>query len=162
MKKTIHIFFIISLAFIAIYLNKTLTYAATTSQTEIIPLENGNYLEVIISDTISTYSTSHISSSNVKNITKTKTTNYKNKDNVILWFVSIQATFSYDGSTAKCIDYSHNANSFSPSWSIKTVTSSKNGNTATAIATATYSSDIFSRNYTNSVTISCDQNGIVS
>lgn len=162
MKKIVNIFLIISLVFITTYLNKTLAYAAviTTPQTEIIFLENGDYFEITISDVASVNSISHTMNSTSKTITKTKTTKYKDKDGATLWFVSIEATFSYNGITSQCTDCSHNASSFSPSWSIKTVSSSKSGNTATAIAT--YSYNIFSRDYTSSVTISCDKNGIVS
>ena len=96
------------------------------------------------------------------NITKTKTTYMRDSSGVVLWSVSITATFTYDGTTSRCISCSPSANAPATTWSIKSISSSKSGNSATAYATATHSSPSSSKDHTQSVTISCSKNGTVS
>ena len=43
------------------------------------------------------------------NITKTKTTYMRNSSGTVLWSVSITATFTYDGTTSRCISCSPSA-----------------------------------------------------
>lgn len=139
---------------------KTITY--TVEGTSIETLDNGDYIETVISsepsllNNISALSTS-------KTITKTKTTYYKNSSGSIMWSVSIKATFTYNGSTSKCTSCSHSTTAPSKSWSIKSCTSSKSGNKATAKAIATHTdSDGSKYNITKNVTISCSPSGKVS
>ena len=94
------------------------------------------------------------------NITKTKTTYMRNSSGTVLWSVSITATFTYDGT--RCISCSPSATAPATTWSIKSISSSKNGNSATAYATATHSSPSSSKDFTQSVTISCSKNGTIS
>ncbi len=96
------------------------------------------------------------------NITKTKTTYMRDSSGTVLWSVSITATFTYDGTTSCCISCSPNASAPATTWSIKSVSSSKSGNSATAYATATHTSPSSSKDFTQSVTISCSKNGTVS
>ena len=96
------------------------------------------------------------------NITKTKTTYMRNSSGTVLWSVSITATFTYDGTTSRCISCSPSAPAPATTWSIKSISSSKNGNSATAYATATHSSPSSSKDFTQSVTISCSKNGTIS
>lgn len=135
--------------------------ASFTSSKQIYLLENGDYLETIITGTPAfSNNISYLSSS--KSITKTKTSKYKSKNGLTLWSVSIKATFTYNGRTSKCTSYSHSTTCPSSAWKIKTVTSSKNGSSATATAVATHSRNNTQKNFTKSVTISCNSNGIVS
>lgn len=97
-----------------------------------------------------------------KTTTKTKTSSYKSANGTVLWSVSVTATFSYNGTNSKCLDCSDNAVSYNSAWTIKSSSSSKNSNCATAVATATYKSGTSSKDYTRLVTISCDKNGKVS
>lgn len=121
-------------------------------------IEDGFYYETTIMNSnniFSTYATNYI--------TKTKTTKLKNADGDVMWSVSIKATFSYDGNTSKCTSCTPSATSYASSWSIKNVTSSKSGNSATATGQATYTAPSgSSRNYTKSVTITCSATGVVS
>ena len=116
------------------------------------------YVETVITDAKPTFSFSTFQS-NSHTITKTETTNIKNTKGTVLWSVSITATFTYDGSTSRCISCSPSAETYSSSWTIQSTSSSKSGNSATAVATANYAS---LKNYTQSVTISCSKNGTVS
>lgn len=96
-------------------------------------------------------------------ITSTKTAYARDANQNILWYVSITATFIYDGTTAQCVTCSHGAGSNANSWSIKTSSSSFSGNSATATATATHTSPLgISQDYTMSVTIYCSPAGVIS
>ena len=73
--------------------------ASFTSSKQIYLLENGDYLETIITGTPAfSNNISYLSSS--KSITKTKTSKYKSKNGLTLWSVSIKATFTYNGRTS--------------------------------------------------------------
>ena len=153
MKKTFkHIITIFS--FLLIFI----TNISIANATVLSNFNNDYYLETVITDANPTFSFSTLQS-NSHTITKTKTTNIKNTNGAILWSVSITATFTYDGSTSRCISCSPSAETYSSSWTIQSTSSSKSGNSATAIATANYAS---LKNYTQSVTISCIKNGTVS
>ena len=153
MKKTFkHIITIFS--FLLIFI----TNISIANATVLSNFNNDYYLETVITDANPAFSFSTLQS-NSHTITKTKTTNIKNTNGAILWSVSITATFTYDGSTSRCISCSPSAETYSSSWTIQSTSSSKSGNSATAIATANYAS---LKNYTQSVTISCSKNGTVS
>lgn len=80
-----------------------------------------------------------------------------------MWSVSIKATFTYNGSTSKCTSCSHSTTAPGKTWSIKSCTSSKSGNKATAKAVATQTgSDGSKYNISRTVTISCSKNGKIS
>lgn len=122
-------------------------------------LEDGYYFETIIKDE----ECSIAPRATTQYITKTKTTKLKNSDGDVMWAVSIKATFSYDGSTSKCTSCTPSAISYASTWSIKSITSSKSGNSATANAVATCTSSIgASQSYSKSVTITCSATGVVS
>lgn len=164
MKKIITLFTLVAFALSFTYSGSTASAQTTfifPSLSETVPLEDGDYLETTIIDTPTIPSGVSLLSTE-KTITKTKITKYKNKNGTILWSVSIRATFTYNGSTAKCVSCSHSTTCPSKTWKIKSVSSSKSGNSATAKATATQSIGNISRDFTKSVTISCSKNGTVS
>lgn len=161
MKKIFTTLLILSVIFSI--LDTSMTVSAATlpsSQSEITKLENGDYLETTISNAPISLTKVSLLSTN-KSITKTKTVKYKSQDGTTLWYVAITATFSYNGSTSKCTSCTPSAAAPASTWSIKSLTSSKSGNSATATAVATHS-DIISKDFTKSVTISCSKNGVVS
>ena len=120
------------------------------TETTIEYLENGDYIETVI-----TYEDS------LTRATKTgsKTKNYKNASTgATIWSVTVTCTFSYTGSLSSCTAVSHSAKSYSSSCTIKSVSSSRAGNTGTATAVASYNS----KNYTMSVSLSCSTYGELS
>lgn len=163
MKKIITVFILLAITVPFVCRLETLVAkAAETSkvQREVVYLKNGDYMETIIINS-PTYKPRISALSTSKTITKTKTFRYKNKKGTILWSLSIKATFIYNGSTSKCTACSHSATAPAKTWSIKSVSSSRSGNSATAKAIVTHSGNT-SYNYAKSVTISCSKNGIVS
>lgn len=130
-------------------------------QSFIEKLDNGYYYETTISNEKSI--TDSFPASTTKYITKTKTTQLKNSSGVVQWSVSIKATFSYDGNTSRCTSCTPSAEAYGSTWSIKSVTSNKSGNSATATAKATQTGiSGISQTYTKSVTIKCSATGVVS
>ena len=133
------------------------------TQSEIEMLEDGCYLETVIEDEPN-FNTEYSTYATTKYITKTKTTYMKNSSGSVLWSVSIKATFSYDGSTAKCTSCSHSTTCPAKTWSIKSSSSSKYGSAAAATATAVHKDPAtgLSSNLTKTVTIKCSPTGVVS
>lgn len=137
------------------------TKAAQPASSTIEMLENGYYYETIIIDVETEKSNSLRATSNT--ITKKKTTQFKNSSGTVLWSVSITATFTYDGSTSKCTSCTPSAKAYASTWSIRSVTSSKSGNSATATAVARQTAATGNTyDYTKSVTIKCSATGVVS
>lgn len=131
------------------------------SITEISYLENGDYIETYITINDFNYILQMSNKTkSTKEITKTKTSIYKNKNGVKLWDVSITATFTYNGSTSKCISCSHNSKSYANSWKIKSVTSHKKDNYAIANAIASHEDEL-QHSYNETVTITCSKTGNV-
>lgn len=158
MKKFIII--LLSISFVTMFIEPNIASASNFSpQREIIYLENGDYLETVIKD-VPTFNSFSIQASNT--ITKTKITRYKNESGTTLWSISITATFTYDGSSSQCTACSPAASAPATTWSIKSVSSSKSGNKATTVATATHSNGNLSQDITKSVTIQCSKTGVVS
>lgn len=133
----------------------------TTTTTTIEPLDNGYYYETTITDAEPTDALVSRGSNNYT--TKTKTTQLKNSSGTVLWSVSITATFYYNGTIAQCTSCTPSAKAYDSFWTIKSVTSSKSGNSATATAVATRTGvSGATQDTTKSVTITCSPKGIVS
>ena len=128
--------------------------AATIAQGQhtIEHLDNGDYIETVINDAGMKAALSLQSAD--KQITKTKTAYYKNKSGAVLWSVSIKATFSYNGTSSS-------ASAPAKSWSIKSLSSSKKGNSASAKVVAVHATNV-SQQYTKTVTIHCSKTGVIS
>lgn len=165
MKKTISLLLLLAMVSGIFYTGGTTAKAAVMAdpaQAEIVLLDNGDYLETTISSDMPVVSSGISTMATTKTITKTKTTYYKNSSGDTMWSIAIHATFTYNGSTSKCTSCSHSTTCPGKTWKIKSASSSKSGNTATAKATATQSTLFLSKDYTRSVTISCSKNGTVS
>lgn len=162
MKKTI--IFLLSVVCLLCSMTSTPILAEasdTTASSTIEMLDNGYYYEIIIEDNETPVTI--VPRATTQYVTKTKTTQLKNSAGTVLWSVSIKATFSYDGTTSKCTSCTPSATAYASSWSIKNVSSSKSGNSATATAVATHTV-IFgiTQDTTKSVTIKCSATGVVS
>ena len=160
-------FLAITISMIVLICSNTAFAASTNTENSTTSLEyteDGYIIETVISDipdnntltpTVSTSSTS-------KTISKSKTTYVKNSSGAVLWYVKVNASFTYDGTTSKCTSCSGSASAPASAWSISSITSSRSGNSATATAIAVYSSATASNSYTKSVTIKCSATGVVS
>lgn len=161
-KKTI-----LAISMIILICSNTAFAASTNtgnSTTTVEYTEDGYIIETVICDipnidaSVQTASTS----STAKTISKSKTAYVKNSSGTVLWYVTIIASFTYDGTTSKCTSCSGSASAPSSAWSISSITSSKSGNSATATAKAVHKTSTASNSYTKSVTIKCSASGVVS
>ena len=112
----------------------------TNFNSQIIYLENGDYLETKIQSEQTKLPLSEISlfTRSTKQITKTKTSTYKSASGKSMWSVSITGTFTYNGSSAKCVSCSHSSKTYTTNWTIKSISSSKKDNSATANVVAVH------------------------
>lgn len=154
MRKTLFTFiFTVSLIF-----STMPVYAASDLNTNNIPY----FIETTIEDASpnNQYGIATIASTHT--VTKTKTTTAKAQDGSILYSVSITATFSYNGSTSKCITCAPAAKAYARNYSINSVSASRSDNSANATASITYSSGNSIKNFSQLVTIKCSKNGTIS
>lgn len=127
--------------------------ASKETKTTIEYLDNGDYIETII-----TWEESLTRASK----TASKTSNYKNSEGEVMWSVTIRGTYTYDGIVALCTSCTHSTSVSSSVWTIKSSSSSRSGNTATANATATLKVGFISKDYAMSVKLSCSPDGTLS
>jgi len=123
-----------------------------TTETSIVYLDNGDYIETSITyfETISRAATQSGS----------KTRSYKNSAGEVMWSVTVYGTFTYNGTTSTCTSASHSTTAPGSYWSIKSASSRKSGYSAIADATATYAPT--STDYSMNVTLFCSPYGILS
>ncbi len=156
MKKVLII--LVSLTFLlSIKVDAFANNLESSKQVEVEKLDNGDYIETFMESEDSKL----ITMSAAKTITKTKTAQYKNSSGEVLWSVSIKGTFTYDGKTSKCTSCSHSTTAPSKYWSIKSCTSTKSGNKATATVVA-LQKGLATNTVTKTITISCSPKGVVS
>lgn len=89
-----------------------------------------------------------------------KTQRYVNSSGATLWYVTVHAFFTYNGSTSSCTSTDVTAGSNSSAWKVTNKSSWKSGNTGYASATGSHilsNSEITST--TRTVSISCTKNG---
>lgn len=122
-------------------------------------LDNGDYIITTIEDNSIILPDA---STNSTTVTKTKTSSFYNSAGDVMWYIKVQGTFTYDGSTSKCNSAAHKAAAIGSTWSIRSASSSKSGNTATATATARHTSGVGYNDYTRSVTLKCSKTGVFS
>ena len=166
MKKIISLCLITAFLLGSLYTGTTTTEAATAASdnsavTEIHYLENGDYIETTITSTPALPS-DVMTMATKKWTTNTKTNRYKNSAGDVLWTAAVRGTFWYDGSSSACTYDLAIATAPASTWSIKSKSSSRSGNTATAKVTATQSTSIASMDYTTTITLKCSKTGVVS
>lgn len=117
---------------------------------------NGNYYEITI-----TYDNLLTRASN--SVNGHKTTTYKNSSGKTLWSVTVNGTFTYNGSTSSCTSASVSTSAVDASWKIINKSSSKSGNTAKATATAIcYLNGNPINSATKTVSLKCSASGKLS
>lgn len=117
---------------------------------------NGNYYETIITyDSLLTRATNSVSGH--------KTLAYKTSSGKTLWSITVNGTFTYNGSTSSCTSASVSTSVVDGSWKIASKSSSKSGNTAKATATAhCYLNGNIINRQTKTITLKCSANGKLS
>lgn len=169
MKKITSLFIIFLITFLSFANTKTLLANAAPTftpekiingeivNTEIIPLDELYYLEVITYDTTSPQVSTASTTSTVEGA---KTHNLKNIFGSVVASYTLYATFSYNGKTSSCTSAIHNETIYDSTWSFTSATASKSGNKATGSYTAKCPS--IGQTVSNTITITCDANGNIS
>lgn len=153
MKKLLTLFITVSLL---LGLASPCSIKAAEVDTEIIYLEDGDYIEIIVE------TAPQARVSGVKTATKTATC--RNSSQEALWSVSVTGKFVYVKDTScVCVEVSGKSECYNSVWKVSDVTTSKSGNTATAKATGTkYFLGIAMHSYELPVIIVCDTYGNIS
>lgn len=95
--------------------------------------------------------------------TGTKTVNYRNSAGSIVWSVSVQGTFYYNGAMASCTASTVLTTCPSSNWKIISRYANKSGNTAIASASASrYTNGVAVQTLTREVRLSCSASGSLS
>ena len=164
MKKTLTLLLTLTILFLIfafpVNASAKTNIAVPGNVVDIEYLDNGDYIITTIED--NSIILPGDSTNAATTVTKTKTANYYNSAGNIMWYVKVQGTFTYDGSTSKCTNATHKAAAIGSTWSIVSASSSKSGNTATAKATARHTTAGGSSDYTRSVTLTCSKTGVFS
>lgn len=122
--------------------------------TSIIYLEDGNYFEVRLLENSSAFRTNSKSGS--------KTYTYYDHGSAV-WAVILNATFTFDGSSATCTSASCSVAIYSNFWYTVSSGSSISGNTAIGTASVAHRLlGITVQTIPVSITLSCDANGNLS
>lgn len=118
--------------FVSVFLFGALCPVASAADTSQIVeyLPDGSYYITVVEDESSGIALLSTSA------TKSKTRTYYSSSGSARWYVKVTGTFTYGDGTSKCTSASVTAESYVSNWRISSKSISKNGNTATATATA--------------------------
>lgn len=154
MKRLFAISLIIILILCSVFCIPASAVEATKTETTIEYLDNGDYIET----TITYFET------NTRVATKSgsKKSEYKDGNGVTMWSVTVNGTFTYNGTTSSCTSVSRSTTAPGTNWSIKSSSCTKSGNCASATATATHKGVLISKDYTLTVNLYCSPYGILS
>lgn len=129
----------------------------TNEKVTIEYLENGNYVETIITEENTTNTMMGRATSSK---TGSKTEFYRNGDGEVMWTIAVRASFTYNGSTATCTQSSVITTCPSNMWKVSNTSASRKGNTGTAYATGKrYTNGFVVESVNRSVTLTCSGNG---
>lgn len=125
------------------------------TKTDVQYFEDGSYLVVETQDKISLFASGTVN--------KAKTGYYYNNDNELQWSVTLDATFTYTGSSATCTKASTSYKIYDSAWKVKEANATRSGRTATGdFLVKKYWLGIITKTVPLTITISCDNNGNIS
>lgn len=121
---------------------------------EVITLENGNYI-VVTTEEFGTRATQTKSGS--------KKYTYSNNSGEVEWVITLSGTFTYTGTTSTCTASSVDVTINASKWYVVSESASKSGSTATANVTMGRKFlGITVEKLDNNLTLTCDKNGNLS
>lgn len=142
------------------------TISAQTRQNtdkQTIYFEDGSYAITFITDVTPDDSSDIDVISEMKTVTKTKTTEYYNNSNKRMWSVQVKGTFIYGNGSASCTKSEISAASYYEYWKLFNKSASKKDNKAMASVTAKLMKDSTVYDTINkTVTLTCSPTGIFS
>ncbi|MBE5928325.1 MAG: hypothetical protein E7267_02990 [Lachnospiraceae bacterium] len=156
--KITSVLLICSLMCLSIFSTHNVTYANDNST--ITYFEDGSYLVTII-ESCDDYTLNSRELTITEN--KTKTSNYYDSNNELLWYVKVKGNFTYNGTTATCNSSEVVAASNNSNWKISNRSASKSGSTAYASCTAKrYSGSTVVQTINRQVSLHCSPSGVYS
>lgn len=128
---------------------------AYAQQEEVIYYDDGSYTVTTVERYAATRASGTISGRNMKN--------HYSSDNVLQWRAVLDASFSYNGSSATCTAVnSFNVTIYNSDWSVGSKSTSRSGNTAYGYLTMNRKIVGGTQGVPVTVTLSCDKNGNLS
>ena len=121
--------------------------------------EDGSYFQVTIMET---------SSDAVRRATNTKTGskvyNYVDSNHKSLWTITVKGSFTYNGSTSKCTNFSVSVKSYVSNWTVSGAKAWKSGSTAYASAQGKMKNVLgqTTRTVNKQVSLTCSPSGKLS
>ena len=118
--------------------------------------DDGSYIVTRITEsTITTFA--------AKTVSKSKSADYYESDNTKAWTVTLNATFSYTGSSATCTNATTSSKIYNDKWKVTSAVPSKSGNKATGTFTVKkYALGLPIKTVNKTLTITCSNTGVCS
>ncbi|MDE5963782.1 MAG: hypothetical protein K2G65_00065 [Eubacterium sp.] len=118
--------------------------------------DDGSYIVTRITEsTITTFA--------AKTVSKSKSADYYESDNTKAWTVTLNATFSYTGSSATCTSAKTSYTIYNDKWKVTSAAPSKSGNKATgAFTVKKYTLGLPIKTVNKTLTIPCSNTGVCS
>lgn len=147
MKRTLSVFLVVATVLLVLPRG-----TAMAEERELVSLEDGAYIEVIMDS---------ISSVSRNSITRSKSYIY-NANGSVEWKITLTGTFANDGVKYTCTESDCTVNIYKSNWYVDSKSSSKSGNTAYATVTMGYKVLVTVNRQTYNLTLTCDKDGNVS
>ena len=129
---------------------------AFAQQREVIRFEDGSYMVVTVSREATAARTTNYARGN-------RVYDYYSDTNVLQWKAVLNATFTYNGSSATCTSVnSLNVTIYDSAWSVGSKSTSKSGSTAYGYLTMNGKLVSGTQGVPVTLTLSCDKNGNLS
>ena len=139
------------------------TYVSSTSTTEIRYLSNGYYEVITLEEYNTPGITPVINSTNSSTKSGQKTSYIKNNNNETVATFTIKGTSSYTGTSCSCTAASYSSSINNSLWKFTSRSATPSGNSAIGNFTIKlYILNIPVQTVTDSITLSCDNNGNLS
>lgn len=118
--------------------------------------EDGSYIVTeLIESTVTTFA--------AKTISNSKSSHYYESDNSKAWTVTLNATFSYTGSSATCTKTTTSHTIYNDAWKVTSAVASKSGNKATGSFTIKrYLLGVPVKTIDRTLAITCSNTGVCS
>lgn len=118
--------------------------------------EDGSYIVTELTEsTITTFA--------AKTVSNSKSSHYYESNNSKAWTVTLNATFSYTGSSATCTKATTSNTIYNDAWKVTSAVASKSGNKGTgAFTVKKYAIGIPIKTMNRTVTITCSNSGVCS
>lgn len=134
----------------------------TDSNKQVQYMDDGSYIVTTITE-LPTFNSGIALMATTTTKTKSKTTDFYNASNVVIWSFTVTGTFTYGNGSSKCTAASSSGTSYSKYWVLKDKRAWKNLNTAYGSITASCVNPItpvVDKHY--SLSLSCSSTGVFS